>query len=90
MNDLSSLGLITGCDPLKKHQAAEQYLLITSQFEADHYQDYCGTAIIIAQSRKNSDIESHLSLTSELQQKYPEFILGTKHCLKIIKYIFKL
>ena len=69
---------IAGCYPLTKKQAAQEYLFVTSQFEKDHSEDYCGTAIIIAQSRKNSEIESHLKLTTELQRKYPDFVLGTK------------
>ena len=69
---------IAGCNPLTKYQAAREYLFVTSQFEKDHSEDYCGTAIIIAQSRKNSEINSHLKLTTELQTKYPDFVLGTK------------
>ena len=68
--------VIIGCDPLTKYQAAQQYLQVTSKFEADHSQDYCGTAVIIAQSRKNSEIKADLKLTSDLQKEHPGFFLG--------------
>ena len=67
---------ILGCDPLTKYQAAQQYLQVTSKFEADHSQDYCGTAVIIAQSRKNSEIKADLKLTADLQKEHPGFFLG--------------
>ena len=67
---------ILGCDPLTKYQAAQQYLQVTSKFEADHSQNYCGTAVIIAQSRKNSEIEADLKLTADLQKEHPGFFLG--------------
>ena len=67
-----------GCDPLTKYQAAQQYLQVTAKFEADHSQDYCGTAVIIAQSRKTSEVKSHLKLTSKLQKEHPDFFIGTE------------
>ena len=75
-----------GCDPLTKYQAAQQYLQVTAKFEADHLQDYCGTAVIIAQSRKTSEVESHLKLTSKLQKEHPDFFLGAVLEFSILPY----
>ena len=67
-----------GCSPLTKYEAAQQYLEVTSQFESDHIHDYCGTAVIIAQSRKASPsvVDTHLRLAAELQSHHPEFFIG--------------
>ncbi len=67
-----------GCAPLSKYEAARAYLEVTTQFEQDHSSDYCGTAVIIAQSRKvsTSVVDTHLKLAAELQEKHPEFFIG--------------
>ena len=66
-----------GCFPLSKHQVAEQYMKLSSQFEKDH-PDFCGTSFIIAQSRRNSPkmVENHLKLAAELVEKYPKYFVG--------------
>lgn len=67
-----------GCRPLSKYEAAQQYIQVTSQFEADHRNDFCGASVIIAQSRKVSSaiVDTHLKLAAELQDQYPEFFVG--------------
>ncbi len=60
-----------GCRPLSKVEAAQAYLDITAKFEADHADEYCGTSVIIAQSRKvsSSIVDTHLKLAAELQEQ---------------------
>lgn len=67
-----------GCRPLTKYEAAQQYREVTAQFEADHSEDFCGTSVIIAQSRKVSStiVDTHLKLAAELQEQYPDFFVG--------------
>lgn len=69
---------VGNCSPLSKVQAAEEYLKVTQQFENDHAHDFCGTSVIIAQSRKSSleNVETHLNLAVELQKANPDFFLG--------------
>ena len=68
----------SGCNPLTKHQVAQLFMKITSQFEKDHSGNFCGASVIIAQSRtsKSITIDHNLKLTAELQGKYPHFFVG--------------
>lgn len=68
----------SGCNPLTKHQVAQLFMKITSQFEKDHPGNFCGASVIIAKSRtsKSITIDHNLKLAAELQEKYPHFFVG--------------